>query len=271
MMNNVTRRDGDPSPVDPPPVASTVVEPAVVIDRLTVIRGVRTVLPGLSLEIPRGQLVGLLGPSGCGKSTLMRSIVGVQRIAGGTVEVIGRPAGAVDLRSRVGYRTQASSVYTDLSVAENVRYFASVIGIRRRDLDAEVDRLLDQVALTDHADARVSTLSGGQESRVSLAAALVGHPELLILDEPTVGLDPALRRDLWAIFRSLAAEGVTLVVSSHVMDEAVRCDRLLLMRQGHLLADGTLAEVLAETGAHDADQAFLALVDRADAAQEARS
>ena len=220
-------------------------------------------LHDLSLEVPRGAVVGLLGPSGGGKTTLMRSIVGVQRVAGGRVTVLGRPAGSPALRRRIGYVTQAPSVYTDLTVSENIAYFAAVVGVPRARRGSEVRRVLDLVALADHADARVDRLSGGQLSRVSLGAALVGTPELLVLDEPTVGLDPVLRRDLWAIFHRLADGGVTLLVSSHVMDEAVRADRLLLLREGRLLADGTLDDLLAETGAADAEQAFLALVDRA--------
>ncbi len=237
--------------------------PAVRVEGLRVVRGARTVLPDLSVTVPRGQVVGLLGPSGCGKTTLMRSIVGVQKIAGGTVTVLGHPGGSRELRTRIGYVTQDPSVYTDLTVAENLGYFAAVLGVPRAHRGAEVARVLDLVALADHADARVDRLSGGQFSRVSLGAALLGTPELLVLDEPTVGLDPVLRRDLWTIFRGLADEGVTLIVSSHVMDEAVRCDRLLLMREGRLLADDTLDGVLAATGAQDAEQAFLVLVDRA--------
>jgi ABC-2 type transport system ATP-binding protein len=236
---------------------------AVRVEGLRVVRGTRVVLPGLSLEVPRGQVVGLLGPSGCGKSTLMRSVVGVQKVAGGTVTVLGRPAGDRKLRDRVGYLTQAPSVYDDLTVAENLAYFATVVGVPRSDRDDEVARILSLVSLTDHAEARVDQLSGGQLSRVSLGAALVGTPELLVLDEPTVGLDPVLRRDLWALFRRFADEGTTLLVSSHVMDEAARCDRLLLMREGGLLADDTLDGILAATGTADIEQAFLALVDRA--------
>jgi ABC-2 type transport system ATP-binding protein len=238
-------------------------EAAIDVQGLRVVRGGRTVLHDLSLEVPRGAVVGLLGPSGGGKTTLMRSIVGVQRVAGGQVTVLGRPAGSPALRRRIGYVTQAPSVYTDLTVSENVAYFAAVVGVPRARRGSEVRRVLDLVALADHADARVDRLSGGQLSRVSLGAALVGTPELLVLDEPTVGLDPVLRRDLWAIFHRLADGGVTLLVSSHVMDEAVRADRLLLLREGRLLADGTLDDLLAETGAADAEQAFLALVDRA--------
>jgi ABC-2 type transport system ATP-binding protein len=240
--------------------------PAIRIEELRVVRGGRPVLPGLTLDIPRGQVVGLLGPSGCGKTTLMRSIVGVQQVAGGTIEVFGEPAGCKSLRPRIGYVTQAPSVYSDLSVRENLRYFAQVIGVRRGALETEVTRVLDAVALTDHGGSRVDALSGGQLSRVSLGAALVGSPELLVLDEPTVGLDPVLRRDLWAIFHRLAGDGVTLLVSSHVMDEAVRCDRLLLMRAGLMLADDTLNGVLSATGSSDVEQAFLTLVDRAEVA-----
>ncbi len=233
--------------------------PAIVLDRLRVVRGGRLVLDDVSLEVARGSVTGLLGPSGCGKSTLMRSVVGVQLVAGGSVDVLGRPAGSAALRRQVGYVTQAPSVYADLTVRENLRYFAAVLGAPRSD----VDRVIDEVGLASHADAVVGRLSGGQEARVSLAAALLGEPELLVLDEPTVGLDPVLRRDLWALFRGLAARGTTLLVSSHVMDEAAQCDRLLLMREGSLLADDTLQGLLDRTGADDVEAAFLALVDRA--------
>ncbi|CAN7189163.1 ABC transporter ATP-binding protein [Knoellia sp. LjRoot47] len=233
---------------------------AIVVEHLVVRRGGRDVLPDLSVIVPTGQVVGLLGPSGGGKSTLMRAIVGVQQVEGGTVTVLGQSAGSPDLRHRVGYVTQAPSIYADLTVRHNLAYFARVLGAGK---DA-VDRAIEAVDLTSHADAMVSTLSGGQRSRASLAAALVGDPEVLVLDEPTVGLDPVLRRDLWNLFRRLAGEeGRTLLVSSHVMDEATRCDRLLLLREGEILSDSTLPELLDRTGALDAEQAFLALVDEA--------
>ena len=233
-----------------------VAAPAVEVERLRVVRGGEVVLPDLTLQVPGGRVVGLLGPSGCGKSTLLRSVVGVQRIASGRVSVLGEPAGSAALRRRVGYVTQAPSVYTDLTVAENLRYLARVLSAPRGD----VDRVLDLVDLADRAGTLTARLSGGQLSRVSLAAALLGHPELLVLDEPTVGLDPVLRAELWGLFARLAAGGVTLLVSSHVMDEASRCDRLLLMRDGALLADETRAALLARTGAADVEGAFLALV-----------
>jgi ABC-2 type transport system ATP-binding protein len=234
---------------------------AIVVEHLRVLRGSRDVLPDLSLRVPRGQVVGLLGPSGGGKSTLMRAVVGVQVVAGGRVVVLGEDAGSPALRHRVGYVTQSPSVYGDLSVRENVDYFRAVLGAPA---DA-VDRAISAVDLTSHATAPVDNLSGGQQARVSLACTLVGDPEVLVLDEPTVGLDPVLRRELWAIFHRLADEGRTLFVSSHVMDEAVRCDRLVLLREGRVLSDSTLPELLERTGAPDAEAAFLALIDAADA------
>lgn len=241
--------------------------PAVVIHGLRVVRGKRLVIPDLDLEVPAGEVVGLLGPSGSGKSTLIRCIVGVQIIESGTLTVLGHPAGSAPLRDDVGYVTQNPSVYADLTVRDNVAYFGRAVGLRGTELRDAVDRTLTEVDLTSHADQLVRDLSGGQESRVSLAAALVGRPTLLVLDEPTVGLDPVLRRDLWNLFRNLAAAGHSLIVSSHVMDEATRCDRLVLLREGRVLADVTPDELLARTGAPDADAAFLALID-AEAARE---
>jgi len=232
------------------------------VEGLRVERGGRTVLPDLSVVVPSGQVVGLLGPSGSGKSTLIRTVVGVQVVAAGSVRVLGEPAGSPGLRHRIGYVTQDPSVYDDLSVRANVRYFAAMLGAP----SSSADDAIAAVDLTDHADALVGRLSGGQRSRVSLAAALVGDPELLVLDEPTVGLDPVLRRDLWGLFDRLAAQGRSLLVSSHVMDEAARCDRLLLLREGRVLADATLPELLERTGATDAEGAFLALIDRAEEA-----
>jgi len=240
-------------------VAAGLSGPAVRVDRLAVVRGGKVVLSELSCEVAPGTVTGLLGPSGSGKSTLIRSIVGVQQVAGGRVEVLGHPAGSRALRARVGYMTQAPSVYGDLTARENLRFFARVLG-RRGDA---VDRALAAVSLDDHADRVVDRLSGGQRARVSLATALLGEPDLLVLDEPTVGLDPVLRRDLWELFHVLAGEGRTLLVSSHVMDEADRCDALLLLREGRLLAAATPAELRARTGAEQLDEVFLRLVDAA--------
>jgi ABC-2 type transport system ATP-binding protein len=230
------------------------------VERLRVVRGGREVLPDLSVRIPSSSVVGLLGPSGSGKSTLIRSIVGVQIVQSGTVTVLGHPAGSPALRDRIGYVTQSPSIYDDLTVRENVRFFARMVGA---DLDS-ADRAITSVDLDSHAGVLAGRLSGGQRSRVSLASALVGEPDLLVLDEPTVGLDPVLRRDLWRLFHELAAAGTSLLVSSHVMDEATRCDRLLLLREGQLLADEPLPMLLERTGSTDAEQAFLSLIDAAE-------
>ena len=221
---------------------------------LVVIRGSREVLPGISLAVGAG-VTGLLGPSGCGKSTLMRAIVGVQQVRSGAITVAGHPAGDRALRDRVGYVAQAASVYDDLSVTENLRFFARVLGLDGRG----VDEVIDAVDLGSHHDVVVGNLSGGQRSRASLAVALLGKPDLLVLDEPTVGLDPVLRRDLWGLFHRLADGGTAVLVSSHVMDEADRCDRLMLMREGRIIADGTPAQIKGD--AVDIEAAFLRIVE----------
>jgi ABC-type multidrug transport system ATPase subunit len=234
---------------------------AVETDGLRVVRGGREVVHGFTFSVPRGSVVGLLGPSGCGKTTLMRAVVGVQIIAGGAVTVLGHPAGDRALRRRVGYATQNPAVYADLSVRENLRYFASVLGARRGD----AERVIDEVGLADARDQAASSLSGGQLHRASLAIALLGEPELLVLDEPTVGLDPVLRGELWELFNELAGRGVTLLISSHVMDEAARCERLLLMREGRLLADDTPDALRAATGTQDLEEAFLHVIQEQEA------
>ncbi|MEV5371101.1 ABC transporter ATP-binding protein [Streptomyces albogriseolus] len=244
-------------------------EPAVHAQDLTVVRGSRPVLRGLGFTVPRGRITGLLGPSGCGKSTLMRAVVGTQAKVTGTLDVLGRPAGHPSLRTRIGYVTQAPSVYDDLTVRQNLDYFAAILdpGKAGADRRHDVERVLADVDLTGHADSLAGTLSGGQRSRVSLAVALLGTPELLVLDEPTVGLDPVLRRDLWQLFHRLAEDcGATLLVSSHVMDEAERCHRLLLMRAGEVLAEGAPEALRTRTGADTVETAFLRLVDEAAAA-----
>jgi ABC-2 type transport system ATP-binding protein len=233
-------------------------EPAVRVDNLRVVRGGRVVLAGLSLEVASGAVTGLLGPSGSGKTTLMRAVVGVQRIITGAVTVLGAPAGTAGLRRDVGYVTQSPAVYPDLTVSENLRYFAATTGAPR----ARVSDVLREVGLSARADQLTAQLSGGERARLSLATALLPHPRLLVLDEPTVGLDPVLRRDLWTLFHELAHAGATLLVSSHVMQEAQHCDTLLLLREGVLLFAGTPTQLQARTHSNDLDDAFLSIVEQ---------
>jgi ABC-2 type transport system ATP-binding protein len=231
-------------------------ETAIEVRDLLVERGRRRVLHGITCDIPAGSVTGLLGPSGSGKTTLIRAIVGVQIVKSGTVTVLGEPAGSAALRRTVGYVTQAPSVYADLSVRENARYFAALYGLGA----ADADRAIADVGLADAAGQLVGNLSGGQRSRASLACAMIGTPRLLVLDEPTVGQDPVLRADLWGRFHALAAQGTTLLVSSHVMEEAGRCDRLLLIREGRIIGDDSPAAIRAVAGTEDLEEAFLRLI-----------
>jgi ABC-2 type transport system ATP-binding protein len=224
-----------------------------------VTRGKVPVLQGLDFSIPEGQITGLLGPSGSGKTTLMRAIVGVQRLTSGTVQVLGLPAGHPVLRHRVGYVTQSPSVYPDLTVEANVRYF----GAMHRKGRADAGEAIAAVGLERHARQKTADLSGGELSRVSLACALVSHPRLLVLDEPTVGLDPVLRADLWDRFRTMAEQGTTLLVSSHVMEEASHCGSLLLLREGRLLAQLTPHELSQQGRSMDLEKAFLHIIQNA--------
>lgn len=229
---------------------------------VSVRRGKQNVLTDIRLDLPSGRIIGLLGPSGAGKSTIMRALVGVQSKVSGSVTVLGEPAGAASLATRVAYSTQASSVFDDLTVFQNLDFARKMIGAPASD----ISRVLGEVGLSNFAKAKVGNLSGGQRNRVSLAMAMVGTPELLILDEPTVGLDPVLRAEIWAIFRMLADSGKTLLISSHVMDEAERCDQLVFVRDGRVIANDTLANILLLTNATSAEDAFLALAEKQEVA-----
>ncbi|WP_111510877.1 ABC transporter ATP-binding protein [Mycobacterium kyogaense] len=238
---------------------------AIDIENLHVRRGGRTAVDDVTVRVTRGTITGLLGPSGCGKSTVMRSIVGTQIVSSGSVRVLGLPAGCAALRHRVGYVTQQPTIYPDLRVVDNVRYFAALFGSDA----ADIDEALDAVGLGTHRTALAGNLSGGQRTRASLACALVGHPEVLVLDEPTVGLDPVLRADLWDRFAALARHGTTLLISSHVMDEADHCQDLLLMREGRLLAHTTPNRLREDTACQSLDEAFLSVIRHGTAAARA--
>lgn len=230
---------------------------AISVHSINVLRNKHHILHDVSLSVPQGTVVGLLGPSGCGKTTLMRAIVGVQALSSGSIDVLGLPAAARSLRGRIGYVTQETAVYRDLTVWQNVAYFATLYGAPR----SSIARAIATVKLGARATYSVRKLSGGESGRASLACALVSNPEVLVLDEPTVGLDPLTREELWRTFRELAASGHTLIISSHVMDEATRCDSLVLMRDGHVLAHLTPRELLTRTNTNDPDAAFLALIE----------
>jgi ABC-2 type transport system ATP-binding protein len=234
---------------------------AVKVEKVTVVFGDNfKALDEVSLELPMGKIVGFIGPSGAGKTTLIRAIVGRQKLAAGAISVLNMPAGEPDLRSRLSYMTQGNSVYPDLTVRQNLRYFATMFGISQSQRPAEITRLLDIVSMQPQADQLVRSLSGGQKQRVSLAVALIGEPELMVLDEPTVGLDPVLREQIWDIFHELAARGTSLIITSHVMDEAGRCDDLVLMRDGKVLAHGSPSGLCKQTGTETVEQSFLKLV-----------
>jgi ABC-2 type transport system ATP-binding protein len=229
---------------------------AIEIEGLVVRRGGRTVLEVPQLAVAAGRVTGLMGPSGSGKTTLMRAIVGVQRAAGGSVRVLGQPAGAAALRRRIGYMTQAPSVYGDLTVRENLRFFARVLDVG----DERIDTVIEDVRVPDRPGQLVRDLSGGERTRVSLAAVLLGRPELLVLDEPTIGLDPLLRVELWRLFAALAGAGTTLLISSHSLEEARHCDELLLLRDGRILLSDSPDGLRERTGFDDLEDAFVAVI-----------
>lgn len=226
--------------------------------RLVVVKTGKDILDSLDFEIKPGSITGLVGPSGSGKTTLMRTIVGVQKMSLGSLRVLGENAGSSTLRKKIGYVTQDAAVYKDISVIQNLRYFATLVRADKK----QIENVIRRVRLTDQRHQLVESLSGGQRARVSLAVALLGNPELLVLDEPTVGLDPVLRRELWQLFQELANQGKTLLVSSHVMDEAERCDSLLLLRDGKLLWHDTREKLLEKTHEKSVEAAFISMVEK---------
>ena len=228
---------------------------AITAQKLTVQKGKTEILHGLDMTIRAGAITGLIGPSGSGKTTLMRAIVGVQKY-NGSLQVFDTPAGKASLRTRIGYVTQSPAVYDDLTVLQNIHYFARVAGTPTHEANA----VIAKVQLNGKEGQLVRSLSGGQRARVSLAVALLGDPDVLVLDEPTVGLDPILRNELWEQFAELAKQGKTLLVSSHVMDEAERCDELVLIRDGNVLWNDSRQKLLEQTKSGNVGDAFVAMI-----------
>ena len=234
---------------------------AVTVRGLTVVYGGQVrALNKVSLGVPKHQITGLIGPSGSGKTTLIEAIIGYLKVAPHTISVFDETVGSAGLRETVAYMPQDSAIYTDLTVRQNLIYFARILGLRRAEAKSQTNEILRAVGLTGKANSLVHNLSGGQKQRVSLAVALLGRPKLLVLDEPTSGLDPVLIENLWKLFNKLVKDGATLIISSHSMTEAARCDNLVLLRDGRIIASETPKALLRKTGARDIEQAFLKLV-----------
>lgn len=227
---------------------------------LTVTKDRTTILSEINFTIQSGTIAGLIGPSGSGKTTLLRTLVGVQAISSGSLEVLGLPAGSKRLRSRIGYVTQAPAIYDDLTIIQNLRYFAVLAHASK----SQVEEIITLVHLSSQRNQLAASLSGGQRARVSLAVALLGDPDLLVLDEPTVGLDPLLRQDLWGLFVELADKGKTLLISSHVMDEADKCQSLFLLREGKMLWHDSRDKLLKTTGTSSVGEAFISMINAGD-------
>jgi len=228
--------------------------PTVVAAGLAKVFGTVRAVDGIDFALPAGRIYGLLGPNGSGKTTLIRLLTGMTRPTAGHGEVLGSRMPDRPVLGRIGYMTQSDGVYPALTVAENLAFFAAAYGVRDREAVREALRVVD---LADRERAIVGTLSGGQRRRLSLACALVHRPPVLFLDEPTVGVDPLLRVEFWGHFRRLVEGGATIVVSSHVMDEADRCDELLFVRAGRVIARGSGAELRSRAGTDDLESAFL--------------
>lgn len=228
---------------------------AVEISGLSVHIGKTQILSDISLTLPVGKIIGLLGPSGAGKTTLIRTIIGRQRASSGTVQVLQEDPTSPRARHHLGYMTQNAAFYDDLTTLQNLTYFAQMRGGER----TEVPDILSAVELSEQANQLASTLSGGQRSRLSLAIALLASPKFLVLDEPTVGVDPVLRQQLWKLFRQLAEDGTTVLITSHIMSEAELCDQLVLLRNGRILAEGTPEQLCHETQTDSVEGAFLQL------------
>ena len=231
--------------------------PPIVVESVVKAFGDLRALDGVSLRVEAGETFGLIGPNGSGKTTLMRLLLGLGRPTSGTVRVLGQRMPNRGVAGSIGYMTQSSALYNELSVRENVAFFGALYGLRGSALSKRLMETLDLVDLADRASSVAGTLSGGMRQRLSLACALVHEPRLAFLDEPTVGIDPELRQAFWEYFARLNAQGVTIVVSTHHLDEAARCHRLALLRFGKLLALDTPDEMRRQSGESDFDRAFL--------------
>ncbi|MDR1604856.1 MAG: ABC transporter ATP-binding protein [Gracilibacteraceae bacterium] len=234
-------------------------EVGIALENVDLFFGSNQVLRRVDLRIPQGAVCGLLGPSGCGKTTSVKVAAGILRASAGRAFVLGQPMPDLALMARIGYMAQSDALYLNLTAAENIEFFGALYGLRSRELRRRAEEVMDMVKLSADLKKPVRLYSGGMKRRLSLALAVLHHPPVLILDEPTVGIDPLLRQDIWLRLHEMAREGVTILVTTHVMDEAEKCDRLAMMREGLLLATGTPAEICALAGADSIERAFLRL------------
>lgn len=215
------------------------------------------VLENINLSVKKGEILGMLGPSGSGKTTLVKAIVGMNKPTEGCIEVLGTSLPSLEAVKNIGYMAQADALYEDLNGYDNLLFFGALYGLKGKAAKERADYVLKLVDLYEHRKKLVKNYSGGMKRRLSLAIALVHKPEILILDEPTVGIDPVLRREFWKEFKKLKAEGTTIIITTHVMDEAENCDRLALIRNGGILALGTPEELKADSGRATIEDAFL--------------
>jgi len=217
----------------------------------------KEVLHGISLEVRHNEIFGLLGPSGSGKTTLVKMIAGIDEATSGEVEVLGIRMPKLSMMNRIGYMAQSDAMYNELTAKENLEFFGALFGLKGATMKRRIEEVMALVNLTDHLKRPVSAYSGGMKRRLSLAIALMHEPEVLILDEPTVGIDPVLRKSIWDEFENLSQKGTTILVTTHVMDEADKCHRLGMVRDGHLIAVGTPEALKQETGSATIEEAFL--------------
>ncbi|WP_010197557.1 heme ABC exporter ATP-binding protein CcmA [Bacillus sp. m3-13] len=227
------------------------------VSNLSISFGKQEVLKDINLSISKGEIFGFLGPSGAGKTTLVKAIAGLQPINNGEVEVLTRKMPTLSLSEKIGYMAQSDALYQDLTAQENLQFFSSLYKLNRIDRKKRIHEVMELVNLSEHLNKPVQQFSGGMKRRLSLAISLLHNPEILILDEPTVGIDPLLRKSIWQELKALSKAGTTVLVTTHVMDEAQKCDRLAMIREGELLAVGSTEELQRKTGTTSMEDAFL--------------
>lgn len=219
--------------------------------------GKKQTLFDVSLDIPKGSIYGLLGPSGCGKSTLVKTIAGISNISSGSIHILDEKIPSMKILSNIGYMAQAAALYPTISAYDNLKFFGKLYNLKKNELEKRISYVSKLVNLCDHLNKKVSSYSGGMKQRLSLAIALLGNPKILILDEPTVGIDPVLRKSIWKELTAISSLGITILITTHIMDEAIKCDYLSMMREGRILATGTPDEIQEKSQTNSLEEAFI--------------